>query len=198
MFKIITGVTPYNMLASPNYPNCSVYPEYCPGPYCCALGERPLNPSPFGPPTLTKDCEQGCLFDLVADETESVDLCATRPALCSEMVQSLAVQNTTYYEPFRGCFWIPQLCRTFAMQWNYTFGPFLDVPNCPSCNNATIPRTSNTCQCFPLPLCTRQSTCAWNFATGRCDLAPGKTHADWLIARRFDANSYDSYADFID
>jgi arylsulfatase B len=230
LYKILTAVTGYDMLTSTNYPNCSscrVPVAACPanvtlGPCsddpasvccspgdpsapCCGFNQRPDTGNPFAPPPLARDCGHGCLFELYSDPTESRNLNVSSPEVFAEMQELLAKANQSYYEPFRGCPVPRLLCAVAVSQYDSTYGPFINVPECNSCVHTTnayrlnplppVPRTTNPCQCER-----QQSDCVppCSWSNDRCDLEDGRTYRDYLVSRRWDLNHFDGWASIFD
>jgi hypothetical protein len=165
---------------------------------------RPNTGNPFAPPPQLYNCDQGCLFDLINDPTEHVDLCASQSALCKGMQNKLATANLTYYEPFRGCPVVETYCAASDLPRNATFGPFVNVENCSVCAHTTpeyfaspnaIKQTYNKCQCYrSMGNCVGDVPCVWfgpTNVTGYCEFPPGQSQQTYLINRRWTVEQYD-------
>lgn len=193
-YKLITSITGFSITTSPNYPNCTTPPYECtPFVTCCVSAgiSRPLDPFPVGPPPDGVDCGQGCLFNLDADPTESVNLCESQPTICHEMKTALLVANETYYEPFRGCYDFGFICNVFNSPfYNSTNAPFVNVEGCDECAHTTLDynidpnpphlRTRNSCQCQTSAGACIASSCIWNPLTQECNLKCGLTQKDYF------------------
>jgi hypothetical protein len=185
-------------------PSCAQCNPLDYGGRCCNWNARPATGSPFAAtPPLEFDCTGGCLFDLLADPTESNNLCASDSTRCTNMQSILYTANLTYYEPFRGCQTVDLLCRVAQSQFDGTYGPFLNVNNCSECVHTTsaylanpsppIPRTTNTCNCYRDAInCASGTLCVWNATLQYCDYAPGESEATWLVKRRWSLEHYDA------
>lgn len=152
---------------------------------CCLPGQRPDTANILAPlPPLPQDCGQGCLFELTSDPTESVNLATTRPLDLLRLQSLIVAGNATYYEPFRGCPVLNLLCSVTKGYYNFTYGPFVNVPGCSECAVAGVTptrRTSNECQCFATKSeCELDTLCVWQGGANllplyQCDLPPGVT-----------------------
>jgi len=194
LYKLVTGTTAFDLRSSPTYPNCTYtiiflgVPLYCgnqSSDKCCERDDmRPKNPSPLNSPRQY-NCGQGCLFDIEADETELYDICEKKPDICAQAMRQLVLLNQTNYEPFHGCHLHAETCNVFKNQWNITYGPFINVDNCPSCirttkqyfnSSSAVKRTMNDCQCLTSnSTCVGDSECVWSWgagSSGSCDLKP--------------------------
>jgi len=118
-FKLIVGVQSQTMWTGPVFPN--------------ATGEQPLySPNDDFPIDDEKqflhDCGEGCVFNIISDPTEHVDLASAKPALLKTLVQKLAQLNKGNFVPARGAE-DPQACVVALDQWHGVLGPFLpDLP----------------------------------------------------------------------
>ena len=84
------------------------------------------NCSDCAPPVLLGkvDCSAGCLYDVVADPSERVELSAARPAVKRALLARLrTLINTTAFAPDRGAI-DPRACDVGLARWNGTWGPF--------------------------------------------------------------------------
>jgi len=76
-YKLIMGVQSYGFWTSLNYPNASTNHSV----------------------EKTVDCGQGCIFDIVQDPSEYVDLAATMPAKLAELQGLWQKRNATKWNP---------------------------------------------------------------------------------------------------
>lgn len=208
-YKLISGMTSFDMHMGPEYPNASCpigiggnrsswFPPDC----------RPWNPAPFGGRgTLPKDCSEGtklgCLFRISDDPTEHRDLNDpgaggdVEAAISVGMRRRLDELNRGYFEPWRGCH-RSEYCNATVNFWSkavdFPFsGPFIDVAECKECasTSAHRHRTWNECQCEEtIWSCLRDNfmdgkLCRW--VDGGCTLskeAARFTYPERLLAER--------------
>jgi arylsulfatase A-like enzyme len=103
-YKLVTGVQAMNGWTGPTYPNTT--------------GPQPT----FVPLGWDFDCGAGCLFDIMLDPNEHVDLASSQPAVLASMQQLLASLNATYFNPNRGNP-DPAACQQ-AVKYGGFYGPF--------------------------------------------------------------------------
>jgi hypothetical protein len=108
--ELLVGVMTCNCWQGPHYPNASS-PSGCPT-YDCGY---PSAPSPEG--------RAGCLFDIINDPTQQVDLAATRPQVVKTMYTRLLEVQSTAFSPDRGNS-DPAACAAFDSYGQF-YGPFL-------------------------------------------------------------------------
>jgi len=73
----------------------------------------------------TVDCSTGCLYDLDADPTESVDLASEQPELLQNMLARIREINRTVFSPDRGVS-DPLACEKALGDNGGYWGPFVD------------------------------------------------------------------------
>lgn len=73
------------------------------------------------------NCSTGCLFDVVDDPTERVNLASQMPDLVNSMTRRLEALEATAWTPERGQ---PQsiACHTASVKYGGFYGPFAPVP----------------------------------------------------------------------
>jgi arylsulfatase B len=77
-YKLVRGLTWWSGYSGEIYPNAS-------------------STAPNASPDIWVDCGNGCLYDLVADETESVDLAASQPQLVVQLSARLDVLEAGFF-----------------------------------------------------------------------------------------------------
>lgn len=179
-YKILTGIHGNTMHQGPDYPNST-----CPMGIPLLISCRPWNPAPIGPKSLPYDCGDGCVYDIFADPGERNNLKQSHPELSGSLVNRLDRLNTPsrnnpgYIEPWRGCHLTDLLCEVAEQQFQFHYGPFINVEGCDSCihttdeywANPSVPATTNECQCITSQIqCRLSSECGWGLFSGRCDL----------------------------
>lgn len=71
------------------------------------------------------DCSEGCLYDLEADPSESVDLAGEKPELLQAMLTRMREINSTVFSPERGEK-DPLACEKALGDYGGFWGPFVD------------------------------------------------------------------------
>jgi len=179
-YKIMTGRTGNTMHQGPDYPNST-----CPRGIPLLVDCRPWNPAPVGPMALPYDCGKGCVYDIFADPGERNNLYQSLPELSKSLVDRVDHLNTPsrnnpgYIEPWRGCHLTELLCEVAEKQFQFHYGPIINVEGCDTCihttdeywANPSVPATTNECQCITNPVsCFLDSQCEWGLLRWRCDL----------------------------
>ena len=103
-YKILTGEVILAGWTGPQFPNQS-------------------NPD-GGIPTNQECGDSGCLYNIVEDPEERVDLAKTKPDILKEMQQKLAQYQATLFNPNRGKTW-PGACTAAVNTYGGFWGPFL-------------------------------------------------------------------------
>jgi len=110
-FELLVGVVANDCTTGPAYPNASSSSLPC-GPRDCGF---PDAPAPSG--------ARGCLFNLVADPTQSQDVALDNPGVVQDLYRRLKAVNDTAFNPDRGGS-DPQACAVFRAMGGFV-GPFL-------------------------------------------------------------------------
>lgn len=175
-YKIVTGTVGNTMHQGPDYPNSTC-------PRGILEGCRPANPAPIGPQSLPYECGDGCMYDIFADPGERNNLNQSLPELFQSLVDRVEYLNTPshnnpgYIEPWRGCELTDLLCEVAEQQWQFHYGPIMNIEGCDTCihttdeywANPSIPATTNECQCITSAVqCALHGECSWS--RGSCDL----------------------------
>eukprot|EP00322_Chrysochromulina_rotalis_P022631 CAMPEP_0115845690 /NCGR_PEP_ID=MMETSP0287-20121206/9485_1 /TAXON_ID=412157 /ORGANISM="Chrysochromulina rotalis, Strain UIO044" /LENGTH=644 /DNA_ID=CAMNT_0003299477 /DNA_START=71 /DNA_END=2005 /DNA_ORIENTATION=- len=137
-FKLVTGSQQFGSWTSPRYPNCSICTSAITGRGPEHSDVRVFDvPIPYGPPkvqdslTWVFECgyEPGCLFNLVDDPTEHVDLASSpeHAEIARELADELAVLNSTLFEPTRGTPSLDSCLR--GIDIGRFYGPWAHVPD---------------------------------------------------------------------
>jgi len=101
-YKLIMGVQSYGFWTSLNYPNASTNHSV----------------------EETVDCGQGCIFDIVQDPSEYVDLAATMPAKLAELQGLWQKRNATKWNPETMAVDTEKCDAYAAAHWGF-LGPYL-------------------------------------------------------------------------
>jgi arylsulfatase I/J len=106
--KILTGKVTSPFWTGPVYPNTTV--------------------TPGGKGTITcgEDVETGCLFDVVKDPTEHVNIAKENADLFKQMLSRVQELRKNVFDPDRGSI-DPLACRYGLEKYGGFFGPFIDV-----------------------------------------------------------------------
>ena len=102
-FKILTGTVNQAGWTGPHYPNTT---------------------NPAGGIKTVEKCGDGCLFNIMNDPEERVNLAGTMPEKLKEMQDKLAKYQATYFNPNRGSPW-PGACQAALEKYDGFWGPFL-------------------------------------------------------------------------
>ena len=103
-YKILTGNVNQAGWTGPHYPNTT-------------------NPH-GGIPTVQRCGDTGCLYNIMNDPEERVNLADKEPAILKQMQMKLAKYQATYFNPDRGKVW-PGACNTAVNTYGGFWGPFL-------------------------------------------------------------------------
>lgn len=101
-YKILTGMVPQAGWTGPHYPNTS-HPEGI---------------------EVRQDCREGCLYNIMEDPEERIDLAMKETQILKEMQQKLEKYQATYFNPDRGEQW-PKACTDALGKYQGFWGPFL-------------------------------------------------------------------------
>lgn len=111
-YKLLTGQQIEATWSGPQYPNAS----------------SPASPVDPGP---TMDCKQGCLFDVLNDPTEHVDIAAQHPGIVTSMtarlqtlVKGFYTNNDTFANACPSNITMPCACWKAVNYWGGYFGPY--------------------------------------------------------------------------
>ena len=103
-YKILTGIVAYAGWTGPQYPNKT---------------------NPEGGVYTVQNCgDTGCLYNIMKDPEEHVNLAEKEPDILKLMQQKLAKYQATYFNPDRGEEW-PAACTTATETYGGFWGPFL-------------------------------------------------------------------------
>ena len=103
-YKILMGIVAQAGWTGPQYPNTT---------------------NPAGGIKAIVDCgETGCLFNIMDDPEERVNLAEKEPDTLKVMQQKLAKYRASYFDPNRGKSW-PGACSTAINTYGGFWGPFL-------------------------------------------------------------------------
>jgi len=119
-YKLLVGNQSQTLWTGPVYPNATgEQPIYVPNENLLISDDR----------QYVHNCGDGCLFNIVNDPTEHVDIAAVKPLLVKKLTALLTVLNQHIYKPVRGTE-DPQACLAAAETWGGVLGPFLpDLPS---------------------------------------------------------------------
>ena len=82
-------------------------------------------PIPSGGIETRRNCgSTGCLYNIIEDPEERVDLAEIEPETLKTMQEKLAEYQVTYFNPDRGQVW-PGACETVLNTYEWFWGPFL-------------------------------------------------------------------------
>ena len=103
-YKILTGTVNQAGWTGPQYPNQT---------------------NPAGGINASEKCgDTGCLYNIMQDPEERVNLAAKEPDTLKMMQQKLAKYQATYFNPDHGKAW-PGACTTATNTYGGFWGPFL-------------------------------------------------------------------------
>lgn len=102
-YKLITGDNDQAGWTGPHYPNTT---------------------NPKGGIEAVEHCGDGCLYNIIDDPEERVNLAKKMPDKLKDMQEKLKEAMKTYFNPDRGKFW-PQSCNVFKKEYKGFWGPFL-------------------------------------------------------------------------
>ena len=72
----------------------------------------------------TEHCDEGCLYNIIDDPEERVNLASKMPDKLKEMQGKLEQSMKTYFNPDRGGV-SPEACDVFMKKYGGFWGPFL-------------------------------------------------------------------------
>jgi len=103
-YKLLVGTFAEAIWTGPQYPNAS---------------------SKASEWATTADCTHGCLYDLITDPGEHLDIAQHNPQLVAQLKARIATINATVFSPHRGSV-SPQACAGATQRYGGFWGPFVN------------------------------------------------------------------------
>ena len=104
LFKLLLGSVPFATWSGVRYPNASS--------------------GALDPRSITQNCSEGCLFEVMSDPTEHVEISAQHPEVVTELKARLEAVEATAWVPNRG---VPMEAACDRKRYDGHYGPFLQL-----------------------------------------------------------------------